>query len=153
MRNELHIRLKWLQIALCCIHGFGTKWTCCHIARKPRGREEGCWKQTGMLRPPDPLRGIEYCIETASVLASSSEGAFIARKSGTPATFTRNCGGPHQTQDRDTQKIGHRENGQKREKLLPLVFPSPSAFLPTMRDMTTIPAKKGHFHPSCSFCC
>src|SRR5438132_5577508 len=72
MRNELHIRLKWLQIALCCIHGFGTKWTCCHIARKPRGREEGCWKQTGMLRPPDPLRGIEYCIETASVLASSS---------------------------------------------------------------------------------
>ena len=37
-----------------------------------RGREGGCWKQTGMLCPPEPLRGIGHYLETASVLASSS---------------------------------------------------------------------------------
>src|SRR6266702_4164607 len=63
---------KWLQMVLHGIYGFGTKWNCCRIARKPRGREGGCWKQTGILCPPDPLRGIGHYLETASVLASSS---------------------------------------------------------------------------------
>src|SRR5206468_1028739 len=51
---------KWLQMVLHGIYGFGTKWNCCRIARKPRGREGGCWKQTGILCPPDPLRGIGH---------------------------------------------------------------------------------------------
>ena len=65
-------RAKWLQMVLHGIYSFGTKWNCCRIARKPQGSEGGCWKQTEILCPPDPLRGIGHYLETASVLASSS---------------------------------------------------------------------------------
>jgi hypothetical protein len=63
---------KWLQMVLHGISGFGTKWNCCRIAR-PRRRKRGrLLKQTGILCPPEPLRGIGHSLETTAVLASSS---------------------------------------------------------------------------------